>query len=99
RDFHVTGVQTCALPILSLGLVIFSSRLRILQRVPGPLVALVVAAVLQAIFRFDSVATIGSAFGGIPRGLPEFALPEITMSRVIRSEERRVGMESGCVVA
>jgi SulP family sulfate permease len=44
---------------------------------------MVVATALQVVFRFDGVATIGSAFGGIPTGLPEFAPPQITLNRVI----------------
>lgn len=76
-------IATTALALLSLALVIFAPRLRGLRRVPGPLVALVVATLLQATLGFDSVATIGSAFGGIPRGLPTFSLPDISLARVI----------------
>jgi SulP family sulfate permease len=74
---------TTALALLSLLLVLFTARIPGLRRVPGPLVALLVASVLQAIFHFDGVATIGSAFGGIPRGLPGLHWPEITYTRVI----------------
>jgi SulP family sulfate permease len=74
---------TTALSLLSLLLVIFAPRLPGFKRVPGPLVALVVATTLQAIFQFDGVATIGSAFGGIPQGLPSLHWPEITAARVI----------------
>lgn len=74
---------TTALALLSLALVLYSSRIPRLARVPGPLVAMVVATLLQAVFHFDGVATIGSAFGGIPQGLPGFQLPEITLSKLI----------------
>lgn len=74
---------TTALAAASLALVILSPRMRILSRVPGPLAALVVATVAQAIGRFDGVVTIGSAFGGIPQGLPQLGLPEVTGARVI----------------
>ena len=74
---------TTALALGSLLLVLGAPRLRWLHRVPGPLVALVVATAVQALFRFDGVATIGSAFGGLPRGLPVPALPEISLARVI----------------
>lgn len=77
---HMT---TAMLAILSLVLVMFSQRIRGLQRVPGPLVAMVVATSLQAFFQFKGVATIGSAFGGIPQGLPSVTLPSVTMARVI----------------
>jgi SulP family sulfate permease len=71
------------LGIVSLVLVIFSSRIPGLRRVPGPLTALVLATAAQAAFSFEGVATIGSVFGGIPRGLPAFHFPEITLGRVI----------------
>jgi sulfate permease, SulP family len=74
---------TTSLSLLSLLLVIFAPRLPGFKRVPGPLVALVVATLLQAIFRFDDVATIGSTFGGIPQGLPALHWPDITAARVI----------------
>ncbi|MDO8329018.1 MAG: SulP family inorganic anion transporter [Fluviicoccus sp.] len=74
---------TTLLALMSLALVIFTGRIPGFSRVPGPLVALVVATVLQSIFNFEGVVTIGSAFGGIPQGLPDFKLPDITLSRVV----------------
>jgi len=76
-------LATTALASVSLALLIVSARVPYLKRVPGPLVALVVATLLQALFHFDGVATIGSAFGGVPQGLPTWQWPEITLSRVI----------------
>jgi SulP family sulfate permease len=74
---------TTLLALLSLGLVLFSPKLPGLKRVPGPLVAMLVVTLIQALFQFDGVATIGSAFGGVPQGLPEFGLPEVSLPRVI----------------
>ena len=54
-----------------------------LKRVPGPLVALVLATAVQAYFLFPGVATIGTEFGGIPRGLPTLTMPEITLPRIV----------------
>jgi SulP family sulfate permease len=62
---------------------LFGTRLPYLKHVPGPLVALVLATLLQAVVQFDGLATIGSAFGGIPQGLPSWHWPEITAARVI----------------
>lgn len=45
--------------------------------------ALLVVAGLQTIYGFSGVATIGSLFGGIPQGLPEFKLPDLTIDKVI----------------
>ncbi|HEY2336942.1 MAG TPA: SulP family inorganic anion transporter [Burkholderiales bacterium] len=74
---------TSVLATLSLLLVIYAPRLPGMARVPGPLVALVAATAAQAYFRFDGVASIGSAFGGIPQGLPRLQVPHVTASRVI----------------
>ena len=74
---------TTALALLSLLLVIFTSRIPRLAKVPGPLVALIVVSVLQAVFKFDGVATIGSTFGEIPRGLPSLQWPEVTFARLV----------------
>jgi SulP family sulfate permease len=79
-QFH-TG--TVALALLSLVLVIYSPKIKGLSRVPGPLVAMVAATALQAALQMPGVATIGSAFGGIPQELPSFSLPDLSMSQVL----------------
>jgi sulfate permease, SulP family len=76
-------VATAGLALLSLALVIASPRIPGLRRVPGPLVAMVVATVLHAVLQPPGVATIGSAFGGIPIGLPAPTLPDLSMAQVI----------------
>jgi SulP family sulfate permease len=76
-------MPTTGMALMSLLLVLFSTRVRGLKRVPGPLVALVVATALQSVFHFDGIATIGSAFGGIPQGLPKFSFPSVTLDQVI----------------
>ncbi|MBL8482863.1 MAG: STAS domain-containing protein [Rhodocyclaceae bacterium] len=81
--FPQLHLATTAIAALSLALVLLTPRLPGLKRVPGPLVAMVVATLLQSILQFDGVVTIGTAFGGIPQGLPAFALPEITPARVL----------------
>ncbi|MFT4045841.1 MAG: sulfate permease [Solimonas sp.] len=74
---------TTGLAVLSLLLVICAPKLPGMARVPGPMVAMVVATLLQAVFRFDGVATIASTFGGIPRGLPHFELPAFSLDRLL----------------
>ena len=74
---------TTALAIVSLVLLLGAPRLRLLARVPGPLVAMLTITAVQAGFSFEGVATIGSAFGGIPRGLPTLAFPEVSIDLVI----------------
>ncbi|WP_353194510.1 SulP family inorganic anion transporter [Pusillimonas noertemannii] len=76
-------LATTAMAVLSLLLVLFSSRLPGMRRVPGPLVALVLATILQALFQFEGVATIGSTFGEIPRELPRMQWLPVTPDRVV----------------
>jgi SulP family sulfate permease len=61
-----------ALAAVSLALVLLVPRW--LRRVPGSIVALVLATTAAALFDLP-VATIGSKFGGIPSGLPRVAIP------------------------
>lgn len=79
-QFHLT---TTLLALFSLALVIYVPKIPALKRVPGPLIALVAATALQIIFQFDGVRTIGTAFGGIPRGLPEFHVPVASWGKII----------------
>jgi sulfate permease, SulP family len=39
---------------------------------------------IQSYFKFDGVATIGSAFGGIPQSLPSFHVPSISYGDIIK---------------
>lgn len=83
-------LATTLLALLSLFIVIYTTklhwpaRLQWMRKVPGPLVALVVATLIQAVFSFNGVATIGTAFsGGIPSGLPTFSVPTVSLSRFV----------------
>jgi SulP family sulfate permease len=77
-DWHTT-----ALAALSLILVVYTQRIKALARVPGPLVAMVVATSIQSVLHLPTVATIGSAFGGIPVGLPHMTLLGMSVSQAI----------------
>jgi sulfate permease, SulP family len=74
---------TTALATVALIAVVVTPRLPILKRVPGPLMGLLVATLIQATLSFPGVATIGTAFGGIPSGLPSLQIPHVTAERVI----------------
>jgi len=81
--FPQLSLTTTLMAAGSLVVVITSARWPRMGRIPGPLVALVLATLIQALFQFESVATIGSTFGEIPRGLPSFVWPPITFERVV----------------
>lgn len=72
-DFATTG-----LALLSLFIIWLTPKF--LKRIPGPLIAMIIATGLQAQFQFKTVATIGSAFGGIPSMLPQFHLPLVNFN-------------------
>lgn len=74
---------TTLLAILALLLVIYCPRIPGFARIPGPLAAMVIVTGIQAIFQFDDVPTIASAFGGIPQGLPHLVWPTISFDRIV----------------
>lgn len=75
-------LETTALALLTLLVLLLSPRY--FKRLPAPLVAMVVATVLQWAFDFEGVATIGTAFGGIPQSLPQFQIPSLSLSDTIK---------------
>ncbi|MCL9683515.1 SulP family inorganic anion transporter [Legionella maioricensis] len=83
QSFPQLNIPTTVFGFFALFLVLFSNKFPGLKRVPGPLIALIVATVLQSLFHFEGVATIGSMFGGVPQGLPSFEVPDITFDRVV----------------
>jgi SulP family sulfate permease len=80
-DWHVatTGLAALTLAIVIGGNRLFG-RIPVLNRVPAPLIAMIAATGLQAAAQFPGVATIGSAFGGIPRALPGFSWPSLALA-------------------
>lgn len=77
------NLATTGLGILSLIILLYANKITLFKRIPAPLIVLVAATTLQSIFKFPDIATIGSAFGGIPAGLPSFHIPTITTNRLI----------------
>jgi SulP family sulfate permease len=77
-SIHVatTGLAVLALLILTVGA-------RYLRRIPAPLIALLVVTVVQYVCHFNGVATIGTAYGGIPRTLPSLSFPHVTLAQVV----------------
>jgi SulP family sulfate permease len=82
------GLATTGIALLTLAIVIAGNlwfgRVPGLRRVPAPLLAMLAATAVQLAWHFDGVATIGSAFGGIPRALPAFGLPSFSFGDVLQ---------------
>jgi SulP family sulfate permease len=66
--------------ISSLAIILLLPRLT--KRIPGSIVALVLATIAVAAFGLP-VETIGSKFGGIPTGLPHFSLPQVRPELIV----------------
>lgn len=75
---------TAILGVVSVIIIALWPRVPVLHVVPGPLVALIAGTVYVAIFHPAGVATVGSAFGGIPAGLPPLTLPHISVNMVVQ---------------
>ena len=75
------NITTTTMAFASLFLILLTPKL--LKRIPGPLVALLVMTGLQEVFQFEGVATLGSAFGGIPQQLPHLAIPDFGINEVM----------------
>ncbi len=74
---------TTLIGIGSLILVLLPQRVDVLRKVPGPLLALIFATLLQALVQFPQVATIGNTFGELPRSLPMPALPDWSLGQLV----------------
>jgi sulfate permease, SulP family len=74
-------ISPVATAISVIGLAIILVTVRYVKRVPGYIVAMLVGTGLAVIFRLP-VETIGTRFGGIPSGLPHFAVPPLKFSLI-----------------
>ena len=80
RD-HFASLNLSALAVAAGSLVIIVFWKRWMPRVPGPLVALVVATVIVQWWHLP-VETIASRFGAIPHGLPMPILPHFDLTQI-----------------
>ncbi|GIN76178.1 MULTISPECIES: SulP family inorganic anion transporter [Bacillus] len=67
--------------VVSLFFVLFTPK--ILPKVPGALAGLLVSTVMATMMFPEQVVTIGSAYGEIPRSLPSFQFPELSLEKII----------------
>ena len=78
-----SDLPTLGIAVLSLALLLILPKIPYIKKVPAPIVAMVVATIIQSIYQFPSVLTIGSAFGGISQGLPEFSIPVLSFDKIL----------------
>lgn len=75
-------VNWIALAIAAGSLAIILLCPRVTKRIPGSIVALLLATSATALFHLP-IETIGSRFGGIPQGLPHFTLPDFHAEHIL----------------
>src|SRR5687767_431450 len=78
-DPHTTGIAILTLAVLVIGNR-WLDRMPVLRRIPAPLLTMLLATGCQALLHFPTVATIGTAFGGIPRSLPALGFPDVSLA-------------------
>ncbi|MGE7982420.1 SulP family inorganic anion transporter [Solibacillus sp. NPDC093137] len=79
---HIESVNFYSLfvAIISFALILMAPK--VLPKVPGALIGILVSSVVTVLFLQGHVATIGSTYGAIPNTLPQFHIPEITFERI-----------------
>ena len=78
-NFHTISWPATVLSVASLFLIILTAKY--VKRIPGYIVALFVATGVALIFKLP-LETIGTRFGGIPSGLPHFAIPPLKLGMI-----------------
>ena len=83
QSLPYSDLPTLGIALLSLTLLLVLPKIPYVNKVPAPIVAMIFATIIQAIYQFPTVLTIGSAFGGIPKGLPDFSVPNLTFDKIL----------------
>jgi SulP family sulfate permease len=79
---HLASANWAAIAIGGASLATILAMPRFTKRIPGSIVALVMATLTVALLHLP-IETIGTRFGGIPRGFPAFALPPMRFAHII----------------
>lgn len=76
------NVYSIGVALICLIVILYAPK--ILPRIPGPLLGLLVSTIAAFYFFPNKVATIGSTYGTIPSGFPEFIVPEVSVEIIIK---------------
>ncbi|UYO35241.1 SulP family inorganic anion transporter [Bacillus zhangzhouensis] len=80
---HLSTANSLAIITAVIGLIVILAAQKYIPKIPGALLGLLVSTFLAVFFFQGQVDTIGSAYGEIPRQLPTFAFPELTIEKMI----------------
>jgi len=74
HTFRTLSPVATSLAVISLAIILLTARCA--KRVPGYIVALLAGTLVSALLKLP-IETIGTRFGGIPSGLPDFSIPPL----------------------
>ncbi|SES40349.1 SulP family inorganic anion transporter [Psychrobacillus sp. OK032] len=80
--FHTVNIYSIIISIICFFFILATPK--VLPKVPSPIIGLLFSTLIGYFFFTDQIATIGSAYGGIPNSLPAFHLPELSLERIQR---------------
>ncbi|MED5223591.1 SulP family inorganic anion transporter [Bacillus sp. FSL L8-0215] len=80
---HLGTTNSLAIITAVTGLIVILAAQKYIPKIPGALLGLLASTFLAVLFFQGQVETIGSAYGEIPRQLPTFAFPELTIEKMI----------------
>ncbi|KPN14670.1 sulfate transporter [Bacillus australimaris] len=80
---HLGTTNSLAIITAVIGLIVILAAQKYIPKIPGALLGLLASTFLAVLFFQGQVETIGSAYGEIPRQLPSFAFPELTIEKMI----------------
>ncbi|MFX0569607.1 SulP family inorganic anion transporter [Bacillus pumilus] len=80
---HLGTANSLAIITAVIGLIVILAAQKYIPKIPGALLGLLASTFLAVLFFQGQVETIGSAYGEIPRQLPSFAFPELTIEKMI----------------
>lgn len=79
RNFSTFNIQSILVGVITLAIIILWPKVN--KKIPGSLIAIIVATVLVVVFKLD-VETIGSKFGELSSALPAPKLPALSIERI-----------------
>lgn len=80
---HLGTANSLAIITAVIGFIVIVAAQKYIPKIPGALLGLLASTFLAVLFFQGQVETIGSAYGEIPRQLPSFAFPELTIEKMI----------------
>lgn len=81
KQFHTVNPYSILVAVIGLAVIFLLPK--IAPRIPLLLVALLIPTIISVLLFPGKLETIGTAFGGIPKTLPSFHFPHITLSKLV----------------